>query len=367
MSNSFNKIVISEIVEETQKAKSFVLEIPENLREDYRFKAGQYLTLRFEIEGEEERRSYSLSSSPTDNKWRICVKRVDGGKISNYMCDNLNVGDKIDVMPPDGRFTYVADPEKQGQYYLFAAGSGITPVMSIAREILEQEPLSTVYLLYGNIDEAQVIYQSELEQMVTTYGDQFHIRHAYSSKEEKRGLIGSLFKKSSVQLPYFPGRIAQDTIKKLLGQFPVTNHQLAEAYICGPGSMNSDVQERLIKHAFVKSNIHFESFGTTDDGTETTDVGDFKGTSDLTVELDGETIKLKIDAQQSILDCLIDEGYDPPHSCCSGACSSCMAKMKTGKVHMEVAHALDDDDIADGYILTCQAHADAAEIHIVYE
>ena len=125
MSNSFNKIVISEIVEETQKAKSFVLEIPENLREDYRFKAGQYLTLRFEIEGEEERRSYSLSSSPTDNKWRICVKRVDRGKISNYMCDNLNVGDKIDVMPPDGRFTYVADPEKQGQYYLFAAGSGI--------------------------------------------------------------------------------------------------------------------------------------------------------------------------------------------------------------------------------------------------
>lgn len=367
MSNSFNKIVIINIIEETQKAKSFVFDIPDNLKDEFKFKAGQYLTLKFNIGEEEERRSYSLSSSPTDDQWRVCVKRVDGGKISNHMCDNLNIGDEVDLMAPDGRFTFVANPEKQGQYYLFAAGSGITPVMSIAREILEQEPLSTVYLLYGNIDEDQVIYQTELTEMTKKYGDQFHLRHAYSSKEEKKGLISSLFKKSSVELPYFPGRIAKDTIKKFLGQFPIQNPQLVEAYICGPGNMNLEVQERLIKHAFLKNHVHFESFGTTDDGTEASSAGTFEGSSELTVELDGKTIELTIDANKSILDSLIDKGYDPPHSCCSGACSSCMAKLTTGKVHMEVAHALDEDDIADGYILTCQAHADSPKIHIVYE
>lgn len=366
MSNSFHKIKISEIIEETSKAKSFVFDIPENLKNEFKFKAGQYLTLKFQLEDEEERRSYSLSSSPTDDKWRVCVKRVEGGKISNHMCNNLNIGDEIDIMAPDGRFTFVADPEKQAQYYLFAAGSGITPVMSIAREILEQEPLSTVYLLYGNIDEDQVIYQTELGKMVEKYGDQFHLRHAYSSKEEKKGLISSLFKKSSIQLPYFPGRIAKDTIKKFLGQFPIQNPQLTHAYICGPGNMNLDVKERLVKHAFLKNNVHFESFGTTDDGEESS-AGTFKGSSEVKVELDGKTIELTIDASKSILDSLMEKGYDPPHSCCSGACSSCMAKLKSGKVHMEVAHALDEDDIADGYILTCQAHVDAPKIHIVYE
>ena len=367
MSNTFHDIKIKKITEETNHAKSFEFDIPENLAESFAFKAGQYLTLKFDLEGEEERRSYSLSSAPFEKKWRVCVKRVQDGKVSNYMCDQLKEGDHVSIMAPDGRFKYVADAERQAQHYLFAAGSGITPILAIAKEILEDEPLSTVYLLYGNNSEDQVIYKNELESMEKKYGDQFHVKHAYSSVEEKKGLLSSIFKKTSVELPYFPGRVSKDTIKKFFQSFPMKNPQHCHAFICGPGTMNEDVKKYLMKHSMLKNQIHFESFGTTDGEQTIVLAGGFEGISDVSIELDGKTIDLQIDSTTTVLQGLLDAGYDPPHSCCSGACSSCMASLKTGQVTMDVSHALDEDDIADGYILTCQSRVAAAKIHIVYE
>ncbi|MDA9773548.1 ferredoxin--NADP reductase [Saprospiraceae bacterium] len=365
MASSFHDIKLKAVIDETAKAKSLVFDIPESLQDNYSYKAGQYLTLKFEIDGEEFRRSYSLSSAPSENQWRVCVKRVEGGKISNYVCDKLKAGDTISLMEPDGRFTFTSDPENEGQYYLFAAGSGITPILAIAKEILETEPLSSVFLLYGNTSENEVIYKNEIENMITKYDGQFFMKHAYSDMVQKKSLLGSIFKKTSIDLPYFPGQIAKDTIKKFFSAFPMRNPQKASAYICGPGSMNENTKDLLVRNSMLKKQVFFESFGTADSGAK---AGQEAGAeSDVIVELLGEEIPLKIDASVTVLDALLDAGYDPPHSCSSGACSSCISKLVEGKVTMDVTHALDEDDIEDGYILTCQARVATANVRIKYE
>jgi len=366
MAQAFHDIVLKDVVEETAKAKSLVFDIPDELRDQFQYKAGQYLTLKFDIDGEEYRRSYSLSSAPSENQWRVCVKRVQGGKISNLVCDTLKPGDTISLMEPDGRFTFVGDPEKQAQYYLYAAGSGITPILAIAKEILETEPLSTVYMLYGNTEEAEVIYKNEIEHLTKSYEGQFHLKHAYSEISEKKGLLGSIFKKTSVDLPYFPGQIGKQTIKKFFGLYPMKNPQRSYAYICGPGSMNENVKQILVKQSMLKTQVFYESFGTADSGAKAGQVQP-GSLSDVIVELAGEEIPLKIDATVTILDALMEAGHDPPHSCCSGACSSCIGKLKEGNVTMDVTHALDEDDVEDGYILTCQSRVASPNVRIVYE
>ena len=365
MSNTFHDIQISEIIEETKDAKSLVFDIPSQLTNDFTYNAGQYLTLKFEIDGKEERRSYSLSSAPVENKWRVCCKRVKNGLVSNYICDNLKVGDSIKLMPPDGRFVFKADEERETKYLLFAAGSGITPIISIAKQILEAEPLSSVYLMYGNMDENSVIYKEELEVMLKKYSGQFFLKHAYSALAEKKGLLGGLFKKSNLELPYFAGQISKDTIKKMLKVYPEINPKNSHAYICGPGSMNKDVKSLLVHEGLMAENVHFESFGTTAEAENIPVKGGTGGKA--TVVLDGKTIELEMTKNDSILDALLAKGYDPPHSCCSGACSSCMAKLTSGEVVMEVSHALDEEDIEDGYILTCQARLASNEVHVIYE
>ena len=365
MSNSFHDITISTITEETSDSKSLVFDVPSNLQDDFSFKAGQYLTLKFNIDGKEERRSYSLSSAPVHNQWRVCCKRVEKGLVSNHICDTLKEGDAVSVMAPEGRFVFEADEDRETRYFLFAAGSGITPIMSIATEILEREPLSTVYLLYGNKDENNVIYKGELEDMQRKYEGQFFLKYAYSSIPQKKGVLGGIFKKSNLELPFFPGRVAKDTIKKLLKVYPGYSAEKSKAYICGPGSMNKDVKSLLVQEGFDTGNVHFESFGTTAEAEDLPVSGGKSGTA--TVELDGETIVVPMGKNDSILDALLAKGYDPPHSCCSGACSSCMAKLVSGEVVMDVMHALDEEDIEDGYILTCQSRCVTDEIHVIYE
>ncbi len=363
MSNTFYDIKLSEVNAETSDAKSLVFDIPEDLKETFAYKAGQYLTLKFNINGDEVRRSYSLSSAPVENKWRVCCKRVQNGLVSNHICDNLKTGDFVSIMAPDGRFVFQANEEREARYLLFGAGSGITPIISIAKEILEKEPLSTVYMMYGNTDENNVIYKEELAGLEKKFQGQFYIKHAYSSLAGKKGLLGGIFKKSNMDLPYYPGQISKETIKKLIKNYPEINLSKAYAYICGPGSMNEDVKEILVKEGCAKDQVHFESFGGATDGKDAVD-----GVSgNATIELDGNKIELDLDGSKTILDALLDKGYDPPHSCCSGACSSCMAKLVEGKVVMEVSHALDEEDIEDGYILTCQAKPTTPTIHVVYE
>lgn len=365
MANTFYDIKISSIIDETSEAKSLVFDVPSELSDSFAYKAGQYLTLKFEINGEEVRRSYSLSSSPTEGTWRVCCKRVKGGLVSNYICDNLKEGDTVSLMAPEGRFIFEADEEREAKYVLFAAGSGITPIVSIAKEILEREPLSTVYMMYGNMDENQVIYKNEIENLVSKYQGQFYLKHAYSSLEQKKGLLGGIFKKSNFDLPYYPGQISKDTIKKLLKNYPEINASRSFGYICGPGTMNEDVKSILVKEGFSKDNVHFESFGLTPSDGEKATADGMAGKA--IVELDGKTIELEMDSSKTLLDALLDKGYDPPHSCCSGACSSCMAKLTSGNVVMEVSHALDEEDLEDGYILTCQAKCATPEIHVIYE
>ena len=366
MANNFHDVILEAVIEETSKAKSLVFDIPTTLQETFQYNAGQYLTLKFVLDGEEIRRSYSLSSAPTEKKWRVCVKRVVGGKVSNHICDNLKAGDTISLMQPEGRFVFKADPERQADYYLFAAGSGVTPIISIAKEILEEEPLSTVHMMYGNMNEEEVIYNTELIQLSNKFSGQFHIKNVYSDKIEKKGLFGSMFKKVNPDIPFLTGQISKDTIKKFFTIYPIKNPQKTHAFICGPGSMNENTKEILIKNSLLKGQVHFESFGTTDSGAKA-EINSDMSIADVIVELNGEEIPLKIDGTVTVLEALLNAGYDPPHSCSSGACSSCIAKLKEGKVTMDVTHALDEDDITDGYILTCQARVDSEKVIIKYE
>lgn len=363
MSNTFYNLKVKEVISETDQSKSIEFEIPAESQEAFSFKAGQYLTIKATINDNEVRRSYSLSSAPYEERLRVCVKRVPGGLMSNYLCDTIKTGDTLSVMAPDGRFVYEVEPEQEAHYYLFAAGSGITPILAIAKEILEKESLSTVFLMYGNSTMSSVIYKEELDQMEQKHQGQFFIKYVYSKEKQKRGLLKSLFKRSSVELPYFPGRVDKETIKKFLSLYPVLQKNKTYAYICGPGKMNETVKEILVKQGLVQDQVHFESFGTV--GAEKKVNGGSK--SKVYVELDGKHIELEIDRSVKVLDALVDAGYDPPHSCGSGACSSCMAQLAEGKVTMDVSHALDDDDIADGYILSCQSRVDSEVVRIVYE
>ena len=365
MHSIFYHLKHKKIQKKTADAVSLLLEVPADLKDTFQYTQGQYLTLRFNLKGKEERRAYSMCSSPLEPDLAVTVIRLPGGLVSNYIQDNIKAGDTIEVMPPEGRFfTPLAEHQKK-TYYLIGAGSGITPLFSILKTILEAEPQSTVNLLYGNRDEDHIIFLQALDQMAQRYAGQLHLRHTLSQpkREKGKGLSG-FFSKGTIAWQGPVGRIEPKVLEKFLADFPAVSSGV-EYFICGPGAMIDSAEALLLKRGVDKKNIHSERF-LSSVPTDASAAGNIDGAL-VKVHLDGSVHTVTVPAGKTILATLLEKKMEAPYSCTSGACSTCMAKVLHGSVKMDACYALDDDEVAQGYILTCQSHPQTPEVELTYE
>lgn len=344
--------------QETPLAKTIELEVPQDASSEFEFRAGQFLNIRLEMDGEMEERSYSLSSPDLKEGLRITVKKIEGGKVSTEMVDSVQPGDSIECAPPEGRFTMEPTPTERRYHYFVAAGSGITPIFGLIKHLLEEEPKSQIHLLYGNRNEEDVIFKDELEELAKKYKGQLYVKHVFSRVPRPKW---NIFKIDDSQ-PWH-GRIDTKKVAKWLKR---NDHRSFEAhyYVCGPGSLNQNVHDYWKQSGIPSKHIHVESFKTAEDRAEASKE---EGSWTLNAVLDGEEYTFSVMGDKTILDTLIDEGVDAPHSCTSGACATCMAMMLDGDVEMDVDFALADEEKEEGYVLTCQARAKSKVVSVNYD
>lgn len=353
--SSFYTLQVINVTSQTDFAKEITFEIPAELNEQFTYKAGQYLTLKFNLNGEEVRRSYSLCSSPNEEELRIGVKRVKNGLVSNHINDNVKIGDSIDVMPPDGRFFADVKKGNYKTYYLFSAGSGITPILSILKTVLYTEERSFVHLIYGNSHQESILFKQELDELQAQFSERLIIVH-YLSRPKTSWFSGNK------DFDFRKGRVDNDAIQWFINEYP-PYAQNVEYYICGPGKMIENTQQALQKIDVPKSRIFVESFG----GGEAENVTNAIENAQLKALLNKEEINTKISKGKTILRALIDNGNNPPYSCEGGVCSSCMCKITKGEVAMKKNLALTEEEVAKGYILSCQSLPLSEEIEIEFE
>jgi ring-1,2-phenylacetyl-CoA epoxidase subunit PaaE len=354
----FHQLKIKNIRRETPDCVSLAFEVPAELREAFRYTPGQYLTLRREHQGEELRRSYSICSSPLDDEWRVAIKKVPEGRFSTLAVENLHVGDTLDVMPPQGRFSPSLHPAQAKRYALFAAGSGITPILSIAKTVLLTEPDSHVYLVYGNRGRNSIIFKEAIEGLKNKFLHRLSVYHVLSREQGDSDL--------------FFGRLDYAKTTELL-QKMVPAAGLDEAYICGPEEMIHGVRQALAEAGVAAEKIHFELFATTSSpanarATAPRPVGEDDQKSQVTVRLDGRAYPLAMSYYgDTVLDALLAVGVDAPYSCKNGMCSTCRARVTAGSTEMDVNYSLSETEVAKGYVLTCQARPTAPEVTVDFD
>lgn len=343
----FYPLTVKEVRSETRDSVSLMFDLPDDLADNFHFTQGQYLTLRREIDGEDLRRSYSICSAVQDGTLRVAVKKVPGGRFSTFVNEKLAVGDQLEVMPPQGKFFTELDPTREGKYLAVAAGSGITPILSIVKTTLEAEPKSSFTLFYGNRATSSTIFREELEDLKNRYMGRFNLVF--------------LFTREKQEVELYNGRIDGPKCNALFDQW-VNAKSLTAAFICGPQEMTETVRTSLEQHGLAKQNIHYELF-TPAGGAPVSrqDRADIKtdptAVSEVTVIYDGRSIEFDLPRDtRSILDAGNDEGADLPYSCKAGVCSTCRAKVVEGEVEMDANHALEDYEIAAGYVLSCQCY-----------
>lgn len=365
----FYALKIKEITPETAESVTLEFDIPEELLPVFTYKHGQYITIRLNLDGHEIRRSYSMSSSPLDHRLAVTVKKVQGGQASTYLHEKVQVGDTLEIAAPDGRFNTPLDPEKRRTYYLFGAGSGITPLMSILKTVLEGEPMSAVFLLYGSRDEQSIIFREALDQLSERYVGQLTVEHVLSrpKKDPAGGGFMGMFKKSSINWQGKTGRIDKRTVAEFLEDNPPHGPESdCQYFLCGPGTFADAVKAALVGQGIETKQIHTEHFANSHHAPgENVPVA--AGGKKLIVHLKGQRIEVAVPDGATILDVLVREKYDAPYSCTSGACATCMGKVLNGKVRMDVCYALEEDEIKAGYCLTCQSHPETDVVELTYD
>jgi len=327
MPPKFHTLQIADIRKETEDTVSIAFQVPDSCISDYDFYAGQYLTLRSKINGEDVRRSYSLCSAPFEKEWRVAVKQVVNGAFSTYANENLKKGDSLDVMTPTGNFCLHADPNETRSYALFAAGSGITPILSIAKTALKEEPHSDVTLFYGNKNFNSIIFREELEALKNRYMDRLRVIHVLS-----RESLGNNIQK---------GRINKEKANDLFNAF-LKDTPVDAVYICGPEEMILGVKDSMITNGIDEKKVHFELF--TSPGIKKTE-----------------------EKRKTILDAAQRAGADLPFACKGGVCCTCKAKVIEGSAKMDVNYAIEKDEVEAGYILTCQAHPTSEKLVVSFD
>lgn len=341
----FYNITVADIYKETEDTSVVIFKIPEVLHEDFSFKQGQHLTLKADINGEDVRRSYSLCSSPLDTTWQVAVKQIPGGKFSTYINQNVKSGDIMEVMAPSGNFGVDVKPDLSKNYLFFAAGSGITPVLSMLKAHLKAEPNSTCKLFYVNKTAKSIIFKEELEQLRNMYFGRLEIYY-FLTKERR-------------DIELFNGRFDDEKMEVLTKTFidiPDTN----EVFLCGPEKMVNYVSEYLVNAGLSEDLVHFELFVT---GLSEEDIKRAERLAQQNVEgievtiVDGgkEFVFTMTKEYDNILDAALGAGADLPFACKGGVCSTCKCEVKDGEVEMKINYALDEKEVSQNLVLSCQA------------
>jgi ring-1,2-phenylacetyl-CoA epoxidase subunit PaaE len=350
---AFHALRVSDVRRETADTVSVAFEVPPELTADYVFEPGQHLTVRMPspVDGDEIRRSYSICSGLDDGELRIAVKNVPGGAFGAYACEQLTAGDVLDVMTPIGRFTVAVDPAAEHAYLGIAAGSGITPVMSLIRTVLAREPKSRFTLVYGNRGPASVIFREELEDLKDRYLERLHVIHVFSREQQ-----GS---------PLLNGRISGDKIRAL-GATLLDLASYDAVFICGPEPMTLDVRDTLVLLGLDAAHVHLELFGSTAPTAPRVhhESGERRR---ITYLFNG--VKTEVDAHpdDTVLEAGEDAGLDLPYSCRGGVCSTCRAKVLDGAVEMDRNYALQPWETEAGFVLTCQSHPTTDDLCVDYD
>lgn len=357
----FQKIKITEVRKESADAISIIFDPAQTPEPFFDFQPGQHITLKLDINGKAYRRSYSLSSALHERVLKITVKKVHKGIVSTYLLQHIKAGDELVISKPEGHFCISPNQERRNNYYFFAAGSGITPVYSMIRSLLENEAMSNIYLLYGNRKKEDIIFHQELLEMAKTYEGQLFVEYTLSG--EGKGFLPFL-KSAKSDWSGWTGRINKKMIDTFLQKYPASTKD-AYYYLCGPGKMIEDVKKELLALGKDSKHVHAEYFTSPIEAATTKSSSvKFPEKVNIKVHLNNETKDLSIPGNKKILDSLLDAGLDAPYSCCSGACSTCMAKLVSGEVKMDLVLALEPEEIQAGYILTCQAKPTTSEIEI---
>jgi ring-1,2-phenylacetyl-CoA epoxidase subunit PaaE len=343
---TFQNVTIQEIKTETANAVSVVFNIPENLKSDFNFTAGQYITLQTKINNQEIRRAYSICSTPQSGEIRVAVKAVENGTFSVYATSNLKVGDAIEISAPEGRFQL--KPEANKNYIAFAAGSGITPILSMVKTVLENQPTATFTLVYGNKSIADTIFYDELLALDTKY-DNFNLEFVCSRERKENMLFGRID-------TAFTNFFIKNKYKDIA---------FDAAFLCGPEEMIQTVSNTLKEAGFSDENIHFELFTVTEDENAVSKIKE--GTTEITVMLDDEETTFTMSQTDNVLAASLRNELDPPYSCQGGVCSSCLAKVTEGNAVMTKNSILTDGEVKDGFVLTCQAHPTTAKLKIDFD
>ncbi|MEP9375587.1 1,2-phenylacetyl-CoA epoxidase subunit PaaE [Aquabacter sp. CN5-332] len=351
----FHRLSVRDVKRETNEAVSIAFAVPADLSRDYAFAPGQYLTLRTTLEGEDVRRSYSICSGPDDGELRIAVKEVENGLFSAWANSAIKVGDELEVMTPTGRFGLGKAPEDGRLHAAFAAGSGITPILSIVRGVLSREPNSRFFLFYGNRSTTDILFRGDLEELKDRFLGRLSIFHVLSKEEQ--------------DLPVLNGRLDGEKVRLLLTAM-VPAAAVDNAFVCGPEGMIDELEATLKALGIPEERIHTERFVSALGGKprpKPVVVPDAPPAHIASMIVDGKRRDVPVAKGETILDAALRAGMDLPFACKGGMCSTCRAKVVEGAVEMDVNYSLEPWELKAGFVLTCQSHPTTERVVVDFD